>query len=385
MLQARTLPLAVCTALIAILPICCSAQWLPNVSGIQPLGSYAPPPSWPAFEIYKSFEIAKMFDSFTSYEFGNPDPELPSPVSRLEFPLDQWWGGFKVGLRSPFMSLNGEVLINLTSDSRPLFQDSDWLQQGERWYLLYPLLWIEDWGPGNQKNIFSESECRLNPSYTWEISCDINLLGLAGTLTNFEFGPVFGYRHQWFSFTAHDGHQKYYPASQELLLLNTLDPLGPGIRTGIFMDLLSVDLPGDTIKFTQTYDHYYIGGKCRRLLPLGELRLAGLDLPQFIQVSAQADWAWVKAMNIDLHLLRGNRVTIEDTNGGAWHLGFNLAYAIPRITRLEFSGDFKKIDTSGTHLWQEVAEESMASQSWARGVRAWSDQMSFSGSLELFF
>ncbi|HTY22285.1 MAG TPA: hypothetical protein VMC85_04090 [Desulfomonilaceae bacterium] len=338
---------------------------------------------------YASVKISRMFNSFTSYQFGDPDPSLPNPDSRLEFPLDQWWYGINAGWRLPLASMTAEYLTNLRQNARPKFQDSDWFQQGERFYLILPLFpflfWVEDWGPADQKNIFSESDCLLQDgSYLFDISMDLNLADLVRPYGNFKVGPVVGYRNQQFLFTTHDGLQKIFPETQELVMIDVADPGGPGIRTGVFFTFLPTELPGDGIKFSQKFQHYYIGGKCRRSFAL-QPAPARWYLPRLVELEAQADWAWVKGQNNDQHLLRAGRFTMEDTSGGAWHMRFTVNCVMPQALRLGLVGDFTRINTTGNHLLLASEEGSGTALSWTRGVTVWSDQMTLASSLELFF
>ena len=373
--------------------LCWLVPGLPALAQLQPFcapgleGLGCDLPKCPTLDCgwYASVKISRMFNSFTSYQFGDPDPSLPNPESRLEFPLDQWWYGINAGWRLPLISMTAEFLTNIRQNAQPKFQDSDWLQQGTRLYLLFPFFWVEDWGPSDQKNIFSESDCLLQDwSYLFDISMDLNLTDLVRPHWNFKIGPVVGYRNQQFRFTTHDGLQKYFPETQEVVEINLLDPFGPGIRTGIFVDLLPVELSGNGINFDQKFQQYYIGGKFRRSFAPRPL-LAGWYMPRLFEFEAQADWAWVKGQNDDQHLLRGDRFTLDDTSGGAWHLRFNVSCITPQAFRIGLVGDFTRINTTGSQLLLASEEGSGAALSWTRGVTVWSDLMTLSGSFELFF
>jgi hypothetical protein len=366
---------------------------LPSLSALGQSQPFYPTPEFVAVDAlngfttdrgwYASLKIVKMFNSFTSYEFGDPDPTLPSPISRLEFPLDQWWAGISAGWRLPLISINADLLTNFQQNTEPKFQDSDWLLQGQRLYLFFPFFWVEDWGPADQKNIFSDSDCLVNLSSLFDMSMDFNLVELIRPYGNFKVGPVVGYRDQRFYFTTHDGLQKVFPETQEVVMIDLLNPDGPGIRTGDFVTFLPDELSGDAIKFSQNYQHYYLGGKCRRsFVPrLNTVR----SLPRLVEVEAQGDWAWVKGQNTDTHVLRPGRFTSEDTSGSAWHVRFNMSCVMPRILRLGLVGDFTRISTTGSHLFINEPDEGGGAFSWDRGVRVWSDQMTLAGSFELFF
>ena len=45
--------------------------------------------------------------SHTSYEFGNPEPPMQAPLSRLEFPMNAWFGGVAVAGRFDRFTVGG--------------------------------------------------------------------------------------------------------------------------------------------------------------------------------------------------------------------------------------------------------------------------------------
>src|SRR5512133_2977607 len=104
-----------------------------------------------------SLRTKYFFRSHTSYEFGNPFPPYQTPLSRLEFPLSSWWAG--ASLRRDFsrFSAGVEIFRNLSPETEGRMMDSDW-DDGER--------------PA-QKTIYSESSCRMEPSYI--VSGDVDL------------------------------------------------------------------------------------------------------------------------------------------------------------------------------------------------------------------
>ncbi len=359
--------------LISLNPCTCLSQ---NLFGSPPLGPALGLPVLPSLSSSQDMALAvqfkRMFNSFTSYEFADPDPPMPNPISRLEFPLDQWWGGVVCSYATRLFALTCEVTANLSGPSDPKFQDSDWLLQGEPLYILYPLMWVEDWGPADQKNIFSQSRCRLNRGYSVDAAMDLRGAAVAFGRQAVECCPIVGVRCQGLEFTTYDGVQRYFPSSQELIFL--------GERTGTFVDLLPVDLPGDGIGFTQLYDQYYLGGKVL-------VNLNPSD-PWFgngrFRFMAQADLGYVKGRNEDRHLLRGERITIEETQGLVWHLGLNLSYLVTGTLNLRGEFDFKRISTAGSHYWNEAAP-GPPPQTWQRGVRVWSDQAFLATLAELLF
>ena len=71
-------------------------------------------------------KVKRLFNSHTSYEFGNPVPPYQAPLSRLEFSLDSWWGGVEIRRRTPGWSMGLEVMRNLAQDVKGKMMDSDW-------------------------------------------------------------------------------------------------------------------------------------------------------------------------------------------------------------------------------------------------------------------
>jgi hypothetical protein len=276
--------------------------------------------------------VKKFINSFTSYQFPNPFPPEQDPLSRLEFPIDQWFLGLKSQYSGSWWSVIGQGWINISRDSGLKMQDSDW----------------DDEDNPSQKTIFSESQCRLNRGI---------ILDLATALGNpvprfLNLRPLVGFRYQYFSFTTHDGYQ------------TTLSGL-------------STDLPGDGIDFQQFYYHIYFGGGFFTFfnlgIPRGPLIRARLDL--------QLDYALVRGRNEDLHLLReGRRVTEQITNGHCWHLFAGLSFVSTNRVNTRIEVDLKRVLTHGGHLLTNSLFDVNFSFD---GSRVWSDQLSISGVFEL--
>ncbi len=100
-----------------------------------------------------SIGVKKFFNSFTSYQFPNPFPPNQDPLSRLEFPIDQWFFGGDYEYLSRFWSARFESWVNINKESRSRMQDSDWDHED------LPF----------QKTIFSESNCRLNSGWLLDL------------------------------------------------------------------------------------------------------------------------------------------------------------------------------------------------------------------------
>lgn len=281
-------------------------------------------------------KVNRLLDSHTSYEFGNPFPPYQTPLSRLEFPLDSWWGGVEMRASYLRFSLGLEALTSLSSEADGKMIDSDW---------------DDDENPG-RRTIYSESDCRMEPSYTIRADADLKVSDWLGLPSRLDLRPIIGFRWQRFRLVAHDGVQ--YQQGE-----------------------LPEPLPGDCIRFDQTYRHYFIGLK------------DDLDLTDYIplprcSLAIQLDWAYVEGENEDQHLLRvGRRFTYEDTHGQAWHsyVGFQAGLSEDILLSLEF--DYLWLSTTGSHRLLNEALE--IDYTFHHGVKVWSRQASLSLMLEYVF
>ncbi|GAB7080618.1 omptin family outer membrane protease [Megalodesulfovibrio paquesii] len=281
-----------------------------------------------------------MFDSWTSYEFGNPWAPYQSPLSRLEFPMDSIWTGLAVRGELGRVSLGMEFLTTLADQESGLMRDSDW---------------DDDSIPGRLAT-FSSSACRMRPSYQFSADIDLQIADLVGLPEGVQLRPVAGFRWQQVSFTTHDGVQ------------NTFDPTGVAD---------SFDpLFGDTIDFDQTWRQFFVGVR---------LGYEWTDLPVLhrLAVHAQGDWSHVQGNNLDHHLLREDRVTRERTWGYAWHGLLGVSLGLSEQLDLDLEAEYLRIETTGSH---EMIIRSMDTYiNWSHGVRAWSEQRTVSAALEYRF
>lgn len=274
-----------------------------------------------------SLGVKKFINSFTSYQFPNPFQPDQDPLSRLEFPIDQWFVGLSTKYDSRLWALNGSAWMNFTRESSRKFQDSDWDDETD---------------PG-QKTIFSESSCRLNRG----VLCDVGLAVAIPYMAQSPLRPVVGYRYQEFCFTTHDG-------VQEVLGGHTME------------------LPGDGIQFKQIFNHAYVGFSFNRAVNLGDLRSF---LPR-VCLDLQADYAWITARNEDLHLLRaGNRTTVDTTSGHCWHLFAAAGIFRSNCVTARIETDFKRLLTYGSH---QLHNDLFTMRFSFDGSKVWSDQASIS-------
>jgi len=283
---------------------------------------------------FGSIGLRKYLNSFTSYQFPNPFPPGQDPLSRLEFPIDQWFVALKGGYATPGWNAEMIGMLNVTRNARSMMQDSDWTDGAN---------------PG-QKTIFSESQCKMNSGFSVDAKVDM-ALGLTAALN---IRPLVGWRLQRFSFTTYDGEQ-FQVNEPPLALL------------------------GNGIEFKQTFYHYYLGGVFRRTFD-GSRLLTSLPL---IDIEVQADYGMVVAGNEDLHLLRaGHRVTQDNTRGHCWHANLQIGFLYTQSFRSRLEGDFMRIVSHGSHrLTNPVHYVDFSFD----GARVWSDQASFTVTGELSF
>ncbi|MBI4799343.1 MAG: omptin family outer membrane protease [Desulfarculus sp.] len=337
----RTINRSLCLALLGLSFLALSLWDLPALAApTEPLLAEAPPEGF-----YVSPKLRRLLGSHTSYQFGDPLERKNNPLSRLEFPLDSWWGGLEVGYAHPRYSWRLEALTNISRDvDGGRMKDSDW----------------DDSSRPGVKTIYSESWCRLKPSLTLDASLDYSLRPHVALPRGLDLRPLIGLRYQRYTFETYDGVQT---------TLTEQDAWGAGVALG-----------GEGIWFRQEYVHTYLG-----------LRLGyGLDLPQAwgwgrrAEFFLQGDWAYVKGDNRDHHLLRqGDRITQEHTTGDAWHAALGLRLPLGDAAFLNLTGDYMRIRTTGTHTLYNSAMGISEPFSFDYGVEAWSDQYSLTLALEI--
>ncbi len=281
-------------------------------------------------------KVRRLLDSHTSYEFGNPYPPYQAPLSRLEFPLDSWWGGAEIRASYPRFSLGLEALRSLSSEADGKMSDSDW---------------DDDETPG-LRTIYSESQCRIEPSYTIRADADLKVSDWLGFPSRLDLRPVIGFRWQHFRLVTHDGVQYEHGDSPK-------------------------PLPGDGIRFYQTYRQYFIGLK-------SDFDLAGYIPLRRFNLIMQLDWAYVQGENEDHHLLRvGRRFTFEDTRGQAWHGFLGLKAGLSENLAFGLELDYLWLSTTGSH--RLVNKPFEIDFTFHHGVKVWSRQASLSLVLEYVF
>lgn len=273
--------------------------------------------------------VKTLVRSHSSYEFGNPLDPFQAPLSRLEFPLDGWWGGLALRREFGRFSLGLEAYRNINREMEGVMKDSDWDDDGQPQLL----------------TIYSESNCRLEPSYMVGVDADLTVSDWLGLPAWLDLRPVAGVRWQRLTFVSHDGTQ--------------YERNGAG-----GWDVQ--ELAGDSIRFEQRYWQPFLG--LRAIVVLGNPLRAGP-----LRLRLQLDRAWVQAKNEDHHLLRiGYRLTQENTSGEAWHAAVGLALPLTPSLSATAEFDYLRIRTEGTHRFLNSTFDT--DRTWERGVKVWSEQ-----------
>jgi len=303
----------------------------PVMAAVKDEKSTVPEKKWST-----ELQLKRYFRSHTSYEFGNPLPPFQAPLSRLEFPMNTWWAGGEARRSFSRFSAGVEVLASIPMESDSLMKDSDW----------------DDESRPDVKTIYSESQCRMEPSYMARGDVDLKVGDWLGMPVWFDLRPVAGVRWQQFTLVAHDGSQTELGNPSE-------------------------SLPGDSIRFKQTYWQYFAGIR------------AAYDLDRHLKVlrlklQGQLDWAYVDGYNSDHHLLRtGNRMTYERTKGDAWHASLGLKAGLTDHINAGVEFEYLRIRTEGSH--QLVNDTFGIDFSFDHGVKVWSDQFNLMMRLEYMF
>ncbi len=283
-------------------------------------------------------KVKRLDNSHTSYEFGNPFPPYQTPLSRLEFPLDSWWAGGELRASFPRFSAGVEVLQSAQGNAGGRMYDSDW----------------EDADNPSRKTTYSVSRSRMEPSYMARADVDIKVSDWLGLPQWLSPRPLVGMRYHHFRMVVHNGVQY---------------DLWGGTPPAL--------IPGNSIRFKQTYWQYFIGVR------------SGTDVGKYagisdLKLTTQFDWAYVEGSNEDKHLLReGDRLTYDDTYGHAWHASVGLKKGLLRNLFLGADFDYLRIDTTGSH--RLVNRPFRVDMSFSNGVKVWSEQKSISLSLEYRF
>jgi hypothetical protein len=286
-------------------------------------------------------KVKRLFNSHTSYEFGNPTAPYQEPLSRLEFGLDSWWGGVEISRRTPMWSVSFEFLRNVTNTVDGQLADSDWTDATNT----------------SLRTIYSESDLKMDASYMINASADLSVAKWLGLPKFLDLRPVGGVRYQYFDVTANN--------------LTQWETLSDG-------SIDTYTYAGDVIAFDQTYWQFFIG-----------LRFSWELMPSTypgLMLKTQLDWAYVDAENRDHHLIReGIRITEDSTDGHAWHGMLGLVAPIASNFSLELQAEYLEIDTSGSHHWFNEDPAYAEDYTWDNGVNVWSRQVSMMLALRYCF
>jgi hypothetical protein len=201
-----------------------------------------------------------------------------------------------------------------------------------------------DWlNPDDTRELDSltTSEVRWNEGQMLELEVTFRCIDLHPYLP-MEIWPVSGFKYQRFNMTAYD----------------TTVHISPDYAPGTFF-------PGDIITFNQQYYVAYLGTQLR-----GVLNPSGF-LP--VNLTFQVDGGLACGFGVDHHLLReGDLYSIQNTQGGAFHLALTGEVALTQHISLGAQFDHMEIRTVGTEFY--VNKPLGDDESWNNGVKADSDQ-----------
>lgn len=286
------------------------------------------------------YRVRRLFNSSTSYEFGTPleFPDPFAPLSRLTFALDSTWHGLQLGWERRTWRLRCEWLTPMQQQIDGVMADYDWNID-------------EPTNDPSRLDSLTHSSLRWNTGHMLDLGGEFMLRDtLFGSRV--EFWPTGGFRFQRFDITAYD-------------LYFLVPAYGPDLS------LSAVDV----LTFDQRYYVGYFGGQLRRRWTVGQIP---------IDVQLQADMGPAAGHNIDHHLLReGERYTIQETRGIAWHLGLNLDVRLTRYVGLGLQADYAELRTTGSH--RLLNEPLDMDWTWTNGVVVASDQLSLAGYLRVSF
>lgn len=280
-----------------------------------------------------------LFDSQTRYEFGMPpeEPQVYTPLSRLDWSLNSVWHGFQIGRRGRHWAVQFEWLAPMQSSVDGNLYDYDWLTPESP----------------DRLDSLSSSALRWNEGQSLDLGGEFRLGSWEILGAPVEIWPTAGFRFQRFAMTAHDGIQ---------LIGDDISVPPPG-----------TPLDGDLITFNQQYYVGYFGGQARWASRVG-------NLPP-ITWTFQGDYGAAFGYNIDHHLFYEgygvHRYTMENTHGGALHLSLAAEMAIRRWLSVGLQLDHTAIRTSGSHRWLTYDDSGhRTDETWDNGVKVGSDQNS---------
>lgn len=294
------------------------------------------------------YRVRSMFNSRTSYEFGQP-PFVPppyAPLSRLNWAMDSTWAGFQLARKTDKWGVHFEWYGPAQSSVNGKIADYDWMTASDP----------------SRLDSLSESAVRWTEGQMLDLGGeyhlgDYRILGLP-----VELWPMGGFRFQRFSMVGHDGIQL----------------IGDGVQVPLPGELL----PGDLITFNQQYYIGYFGGQLRSSLHVGRL-------PP-ISLMFQGDWGATAGYNVDHHLfyesLGTHRYTMENTHGGTVHLALAAEMPLTKLWSLGVQFDHTEIHTTGSHRWLTYDDfGNRQDESWDNGVKVTSVQNSLTAYLRASF
>ena len=269
--------------------------------------------------------LVRYINSFASWQIRS-GPGGWDPISRLEWPFDQWFASFQMVRTSHWWDASVLGMVSLNKFTPLKHQDSDWTDEG-----------FPTW----QKTIFSESKNRVDHSY----SVDFTVFPHNSATDGFKVGPVLGWRYQVLSFNALSGTEYH----------------------------LSGAPPTSWSQANETKVYFYgwyVGGAAS--VPL-RVTIPYRGLSGVLEIGGQGDYSWVFGRLRDRHMLRGGLQGHINSKGWGYHFAVNAALTV-RSVKLTAVGDFKRFRTVGTIYTLNDPERPTAGNTADDGAHLWSDQ-----------
>jgi hypothetical protein len=322
----RALSRSMMFAGMALLVILCGNQG--NAQGLSPASLYSvgdPLPEYLSSDWRMGLGLVRYINSFASWQIRS-GPGGWDPLSRLEWPFDQWFASFQITRTSRWWDASVLGMVSLNKFTPLKFQDSDWTDGV-----------VPPW----QKTIFSESKNRVDHSY----GIDFTVFPHNAATDGVKVGPVLGWRYQLLSFNAMSGTEKNIigdpPASWS-----------QAIETKVY------------------FYGWYVGGAAS--VPL-RVTIPYRGLSGVLEIGGQGDYSWVFGRLRDRHMLRGDLQGHINSKGWGYHFAVNAAMTVGSL-KVTAVGDFKRYRTVGTIHTLNDPDHPATGDIADDGAHLWSDQ-----------
>ncbi len=296
---------------------------------------------------WMGFGVRKFINSFTSAEAPrNLNLQEAAGRTKLEWPLDQWYGAVKLGYCRGPVGIVVDYMAALSSGSGIKAQETYWDAQDQS---------VTLFGKGSANPRGSVFDIAA----TWALpipssKCEDPVCGIAA---------VVGFRQQGFRYSMTGEYDNDETGRQQ-----------------------PIRYRGETAQFGQYHTHWYVGGILTKAFDpgtlLGGTRCYAQSYPCVL--AFQADYAYVRSNNnladyvhsFYLGVVPGQIDAWQRTTGGCWHLNASLVMDAGNCLKLIVEGDYKRLTSYGqeeTSFPLGTATPVIVAGEW-RGAKAWSDQ-----------